>query len=240
MGTDPPSMTTWWSSAKVGSGIMIRLPVASNGFGLLPHRRSGGPRRLGTGTTARPAPVVRRRSAAPMAQWDRLGGSHRPIRTSPSASRAPLRLREAKDRRIRSYSPQVVDESVQVRHGCAHTLQVSGELLAVVAVVAVVGEPACDRRLVCDEVVEEAPARCGVADVFVVQGNVLGRCDLESTPPGDLPATGRRLHRRRSTNVSRLGPAGRTGRSPRAERATVVYVRRLDEGSRPRRARAAR
>jgi hypothetical protein len=77
----------------------------------------------------------------------------------------------------------VVDESVQVRHGCAHTLQVSGELLAVVAVVAVVGEPACDRRLVCDEVVEEAPARCGVADVFVVQGNVLGRCYLESTPP---------------------------------------------------------
>ncbi len=156
MGTDPPSMTTWGSSAKVSSGIMIRLAVDSNRFGLLPHRRFGGPRRLDTSTTARPAPLVRRRSAAPVARWDRLGGAHRPIRTSPSASLAPLSLREAKDRRIRSYRLLLVDESVQVRHGFARNLQLSGELLEVV------GEPACDRHIVFDEVVEEVPARFGV------------------------------------------------------------------------------
>jgi hypothetical protein len=58
--------------------------------------------------------------------------------------------------------------------------------------------------------------------------------------PGDLPATSRRVHMRRATNASRLGQAGRTGRSSCEEHSTVVYVRRFDEGSRQRRARAAR
>src|SRR5262249_26239628 len=88
------------------------------------------------------------------------------------------------------------------------------------------------------------PRAVGVADVFFVQGNALGRCYLESTPPGDLPGDGRRVHRRRLTNAARTqhdsGTLGATWHSPRAERATVWYVRRIDEGSRPRRARAVR
>ncbi len=84
----------------------------------------------------------------------------------------------------------------------------------------------------------------GVADVFFVHAMHSAGATWNPHTPDDLPTAGRRVHRRLLTNASRTphdaGTLGATWHSLRAERSTVVYVRRFDEGSRPRRARAVR
>ena len=49
----------------------------------------------------------------------------------------------------------------------------------------------------------------GVADVFFVHAMHSAGATWNPHTPGDLPATGRRVHMRRLTNASRLGHAGR-------------------------------
>ena len=91
----------------------------------------------------------------------------------------------------------------------------------------------------------------GVADVFFVHAMHSAGATWNPHPPVISPrpvaaSTGdaSRTPHECLTNASRTphdsGTLGATWHSLRAERSTVVYVGRFDEGSRPRRARAVR